>query len=139
MSVRDREGIRMLNEWYAVRTEDEDWFGGFCSRIADGESYWEIAREYEVKASVLRNWIATDPKREEEFQAALKNRAETKTERVEAETYKLAMTDVVISESSKMKAISMLRDQKTGITISQNGVPGKITVTFVDSVDGKPT
>lgn len=69
MSMQQRLQIAELNS----RDSDEsDWFFVQMVKITEGHLLTKIAENYAVSYGVLRNWIASVPERERQYQAALK-------------------------------------------------------------------
>lgn len=130
MSAVQRLQIGEMNALCA----DEGWFPGLMARVSDGESLYDLARERLWSYGVLRNWIASDESRE----AALIEAEKYRSQRVEGEVYKVALASVPISESSKMKALDMLRrPAASGLTINGGAGGVNINVAFVAARDGK--
>ncbi len=80
MTIRTRLQIEEMNERYAIRTKDDDWWGIVLARIAGGENYYDIAKEYGWTGRLFRHWIAAWPPREVDFLLALKHRDEADAE-----------------------------------------------------------
>lgn len=127
MSAVARMQIAEMNElWSGGEASGLEWFATQMMVISDGGGMPEIVKARGWNHGVFRNWIAADEGREKLYLEACGHKKEIRTNRVEDEAFAVAMTEVEISESSKMKALDMLRNPKGGVTVSADG--GKITI-----------
>lgn len=125
---------RMQIEELANRHEgDPDWFLGVCADISNGasldEAYAKLAEQYAVSWGAFRNWVKVDPKREEQYQAAIAARTELRKEKAAARVAEIAGVAHAkerIGVGDSLKAAAMVLE--TGET---DGKGAAVSITIV--------
>ena len=126
---------------------DEAAIGYLAQWVADGNAVQAFCERYGLNWWVLAGWIRKSPERDSIYKQAMADRSAFRQEALLDGWWRTASMlpvaevthgDVHKAREALAKAEGMFKPDVSEAGSGGNGMPSKITITFVDAKDGRP-